>query len=99
MPDGSEYYDMPKDSSLFLILRRVRDEAHRFVITYHRTTRAKSMTGSCLDEIEGIGPTRKKLLLQHFGSVRAIMDADVTALTKVPGLGQAAAKKIYAHFH
>ena len=99
MPDGSEYYDMPKDSSLFLILLRVRDEAHRFVITYHRTTRAKSMTGSCLDEIEGIGPTRKKLLLQHFGSVRAIMDADVTALTKVPGLGQAAAKKIYAHFH
>ena len=99
MPDGTEYRDMPKDSKLFLLLRRVRDEAHRFVITYHRTTRAKAMTGSCLDEIEGIGPTRKKLLLNHFGSVRAIMDADIQTLKRVPGLGAAAAKKIYEHFH
>ena len=99
MPDGTECHTVPKDSKLFLLLRRVRDEAHRFVITYHRTTRAKSMTGSCLDEIEGIGPTRKKLLLHHFGSVRAIMDADITALMRVHGLGAAAAKKIYKHFH
>lgn len=99
MPDGSEYRTMPKDSKLFLLLRYVRDEAHRFVITYHRTTRAKSMTGSCLDEIEGIGPTRKKMLLNHFGSVRAIMDADITALRCVPGLGKSAAEKIYNHFH
>ncbi|MCR4917951.1 MAG: excinuclease ABC subunit UvrC [Alphaproteobacteria bacterium] len=99
MPDGSEYRDMKKDSELFLLLRRVRDEAHRFVITYHRTTRAKAMTGSCLDEIEGIGPIRKKLLLNHFGSVRSIMDADINALVRVPGLGKNAAKKIYAHFH
>lgn len=99
MPDGTEYRDMPKDSKLFLLLRRVRDEAHRFVITYHRTTRAKAMTGSCLDEIEGIGPMRKKLLLNHFGSVRAIMDADIQTLKRVPGLGGAAAKKIYEHFH
>ncbi|MBP5485510.1 MAG: excinuclease ABC subunit UvrC [Alphaproteobacteria bacterium] len=99
MPDGTEYRDMPKDSKLFLLLRRVRDEAHRFVITYHRTTRAKAMTGSCLDEIEGIGPMRKKLLLNHFGSVRAIMDADIKTLKCVPGLGNAAAKKIYEHFH
>jgi len=99
MPDGSEDRTMNKDSKLFLLLRRVRDEAHRFVITYHRTTRAKSMTGSCLDEIEGIGPTRKKLLLNHFGSVRAIMDADITALTRVHGLGKSAAEKIYKHFH
>ena len=80
-------------------MRRVRDEAHRFVITYHRTTRAKAMTGSCLDEIEGIGPMRKKLLLNHFGSVRAIMDADIQTLKRGPGLGGAAAKKIYEHFH
>lgn len=99
MPDGSEYRTMPRDSKLFLLLRRVRDEAHRFVITYHRTTRAKAMTGSCLDEIEGIGPTRKKLLLNHFGSVRAIIDADINALVRVPGLGKSAAKKIYDHFH
>jgi len=99
MPDGTEYRTMPKDSKLFLLLRRVRDEAHRFVITYHRTTRAKSMTGSCLDEIDGIGPTRKKMLLNHFGNVRAIMDADIGALIRVPGLGKSAAKKIYDHFH
>lgn len=99
MPNGDEYRDMAKDSKLFLLLRRVRDEAHHFVITYHRTTRAKGMTGSCLDEIEGIGPTRKKLLLNHFGSVRAIMDADMASLVRIPGLGKSAAQKIYNHFH
>lgn len=99
MPDGSEYRTMLKDSKLFLLLRRVRDEAHRFVITYHRTRRAKTMTGSCLDEIDGIGPARKKILLNHFGSVRGIMDADMSALLRVPGLGKSAAKKIYEHFH
>ncbi len=99
MPDGSENYDLPKDSSLFLLLRNVRDEAHRFVITYHRTVRAKQLTASVLDEIEGIGPKRKKQLLQHYGSVRSIMDADLKSLMLVPGLGKSAAKKIYAHFH
>jgi excinuclease ABC subunit C len=99
MPDGTEDRTMAKDSQLFIMLRRVRDEAHRFVITYHRTTRAKSMTGSCLDEIEGIGAVRKKMLLNHFGSVRNIMDANMDALLRVPGLGKSAAKKIYNHFH
>lgn len=99
MPDGSVYRDMAKDSPLFLMLRAVRDEAHRFVITYHRTTRAKKMTASVLDEIDGIGPKRKHLLLTHFGSVRAIMDADINALLRVPELGEVAAKKIYAYFH
>ncbi len=99
MPDGTEYHDMDKNSKLFLMLRSVRDEAHRFVITYHRTTRAKQMTGSILDEIDGIGPARKRALLTHFGSVRAIADADMPALLRVPGLGHAAAEKIYAYFH
>ena len=99
MPDGSVYRDLPKDSSLFLLLRAVRDEAHRFVITFHRTVRAKTMTSSVLDEIDGIGPTRKKALLTHFGSVRAISEADLPALLRVPGLGKSAAEKIYAYFH
>ena len=99
MPDGSENRTLKKDSPLFLLLRTVRDEAHRFVITYHRTIRAKQLTASVLDEIEGIGPTRKKQLLQHFGSVRSIMDADLKSLSLVPGLGEVAAKKIYAYFH
>jgi len=99
MPDGSENHELPKDSPLFLLLRSVRDEAHRFVITYHRSVRAKQLTASSLDEIEGIGPKRKKQLLQHYGSVRSVMDADLKSLMMVPGLGKSAAKKIYAYFH
>lgn len=99
LPNGTIYTDLPKDSKLFLMLRAVRDEAHRFVITYHRERRAKQMTASVLDEIDGIGPTRKHALIQHFGSVRGIMDATLQQLEHVPSLGKAAAKKIYAHFH
>lgn len=99
MPDGSEKRDIPKDSALFLMLRAVRDEAHRFVITYHRSIRSKQLTASVLDSIEGIGPKRKKQILQHFGSVPAIMDADLKALMRVPNLGKNAAEKIYAYFH
>ena len=99
MPDGSVNTELQKDSSLFLLLRAVRDEAHRFVITYHRSVRAKQLTASCLDEIEGIGPIRKKQLLQHYGSVRSIMDADLKSLILVPGLGKSAAEKIYKYFH
>ena len=99
LPDGTICRDIPKDSRLFLLLRAVRDEAHRFVITFHRTVRAKQMTSSVLDEIDGIGPTRKRALLNHFGSVRAIADANLDALKRVPGLGNSAAEKIYAHFH
>jgi len=99
MPDGSVNTSLAKDSSLFLLLRAVRDEAHRFVITYHRSVRAKQLTASCLDEIEGIGPVRKKQLLHHYGSVRSIMDAELKSLLHVPGLGKSAAEKIYAYFH
>ena len=99
MPDGRVYRDMAKDSRLFLLLRAVRDEAHRFVITFHRTVRAKNMTSSVLDEIDGIGPGRKRALLNHFGSARAVADADLDSLRHVPGLGKSAAEKIYAHFH
>ncbi len=99
MPDGSVNTELAKDSGLFLLLRAVRDEAHRFVITYHRSVRAKQLTASCLDEIEGIGPIRKKQLLQHYGAVRSIMDADLKSLMLVPGLGKSAAEKIYKYFH
>ncbi|MCQ2599375.1 MAG: excinuclease ABC subunit UvrC [Alphaproteobacteria bacterium] len=99
MPNGDIYRDMPHDSKLFLMLRSVRDEAHRFVITYHRTVRAKTLTSSVLDEIDGIGAKRKHALLTHFGSARAVADADLATLLRVPGLGKTAAEKIYAHFH
>ncbi len=99
MPDGTINRNIPKDSRLFLLLRAVRDEAHRFVITYHRTVRAKTMTSSVLDDIDGIGPKRKRALLNHFGSVHEIANADMAALLRVPDLGRSAAEKIYAYFH
>lgn len=99
MPDGSVDRELPKNSPLFLLLRAVRDEAHRFAITFHRTQYAKKLTASRLDEIEGIGPSRKRALLHHFGSVREIADADLNALMKVPNLGKAAAQKIHSYFH
>lgn len=106
--NGDEHFILPnektdsslqKDSGLFLTLRAVRDEAHRFAISYHRTVRAKQMTASILDEIEGIGPARKRALLNHFGGVKQIMDTDLKSFGKVSGLGKSAAKKIYLYFH
>jgi excinuclease ABC subunit C len=99
MPNGHIDRDLPKDSSLFLLLRGVRDEAHRFAISFHRAMRAKSMVASRLDEIEGIGPVRKRAVLHYFGSVRQIADANLDALLKVPSLGKSAAQKIYSYFH
>jgi excinuclease ABC subunit C len=99
MPDQTVSRDLAKNSKIFLLLRAVRDEAHRFAISFHRAMRAKTMVASRLDEIEGIGPSRKRALLHHFGSVRQIADADMAALLKVPGLGSAAAGKIYYYFH
>jgi excinuclease ABC subunit C len=99
MPGGNVDRELPKDSPLFLLLRAVRDEAHRFAISFHRALRDKTMTASCLDEIEGIGPARKRAALHHFGSTRQIADADLSALMRVPGLGKSAARKIYSYFH
>jgi excinuclease ABC subunit C len=99
MPDHTVSRDLAKNSKIFLMLRAVRDEAHRFAISFHRAMRAKTMVASRLDEIEGIGPSRKRALLHYFGSVRQIADADMAALLKVPGLGSTAAGKIYSYFH
>lgn len=99
MPDGSENHKLPKDSKLFLMLRRVRDEAHRFAISFHRNRRAKTEFTSALDEIDGIGPIRKKALLHYFGSVKQIADTSETDIARVPGISKSLAKKIYEHFH
>lgn len=98
-PDGTIDHTLPKESPLFLMLRRVRDEAHRFAITFHRKTRAKSAITSALDEIEGIGPSRKRALLHHFGSVTHIAAADVVTLMRVDGVSKPVALKIYSYFH
>lgn len=86
-------------SQLMFLLQRLRDEAHRYAIGSHRQKRAKAFLHSSLDDIEGIGAKRKKLLLAHFGSVRAISGASLEGLKKVAGLDEKIAKKVYTFFH
>jgi excinuclease ABC subunit C len=87
---------LPRASEGLYLLQRVRDEAHRFAITYHREKRSKSMTTSALDGIAGLGETRRKALLTHFGSVRKLRAAGVEELQAVPGIGRQTAESIAA---
>jgi excinuclease ABC subunit C len=88
----------PKDPILYF-LQRLRDEAHRFAIGTHRARRQKAIGRSPLDEIVGIGPNRKKALLHHFGSAKAVARAGLSDLETVPGISATVAKKVYDHFH
>ena len=88
----------PKDPVLYF-LQRLRDEAHRFAIGAHRAKRNKAIGVSLLDEVAGIGAARKKALLHHFGSARAVAAAGLTDLERVEGISKIVAKKIYDHFH
>ena len=88
----------PRDPVLYF-LQRLRDEAHRFAIGTHRARRMKALGRSALDEIAGIGPRRKRALLHHFGSARAIARAGLGELERVGGISKNVAKKVYDHFH
>ncbi len=88
----------PKDPVLYF-LQRLRDEAHRFAIGAHRSKRVKAIGASPLDEIAGIGAARKRALLHHFGSARAVAVAGLSDLERVDGISKVVAKKIYDHFH
>lgn len=88
----------PRDPVLYFI-QRLRDEAHRFAIGSHRARRKKEMIKNPLDEISGIGPTRKRALLQHFGTAKAVSRAAISDLTAVEGISEAVARLIYNHFH
>jgi excinuclease ABC subunit C len=79
------------------LLQRVRDEAHRFAITYHRQVRDTKTFRSVLDEIPGIGPKRKKTLLRHFGSARAIASASVEEIAAVEGMTRDVAERVKEH--
>ncbi|HST55014.1 MAG TPA: excinuclease ABC subunit UvrC [Solirubrobacteraceae bacterium] len=81
------------------LLQRVRDEAHRFAITHHRTRRDKAMTSSLLDELPGVGPARKRALLAHFGSPEAVVGASSEELQAVPGLPAKVARELHGHLH
>jgi excinuclease ABC subunit C len=81
------------------LLQRVRDEAHRFALAHHRTRRDKAMTSSLLDELPGVGPSRKRALLAHFGSPEAVVAASSEELQAVPGLPAKVARDLYGHLH
>ncbi|MCG2840088.1 excinuclease ABC subunit UvrC [Sandaracinobacter sp. RS1-74] len=97
LPDGRELTLPPNDPLLFF-LQRLRDEAHRFVIGAHRSKRSKALTVSTLDEVPGIGPARKKALLSHFGTARAVKGAALEDLLKVPGINRSTAETVYEYF-
>jgi excinuclease ABC subunit C len=85
---------LPRNSQGLYLVQRVRDEAHRFAITYHRNIRGKKSLRSQLDDVPGVGPTRKKALLRHFGSVKAIRAASVEELAAVPGMTRRTAEEL-----
>lgn len=96
---GREPFSLPPDDPVLYYLQRLRDEAHRFAITGHRARRAKAAVRSPLDGIPGIGPTRKKALLAHFGSGKAVTGAALVDLEAVPGISKAVARRVYEYFH
>ena len=98
LPGREPFMLEPRHPVLFF-LQRLRDEAHRFAIGTHRAKRAKDQVKSPLDEIAGIGAARKKALLLHFGSAKAVSRAGLADLEAVPGVSRAVAKRVYDHFH
>ncbi|GHD34716.1 excinuclease ABC subunit UvrC [Nocardiopsis kunsanensis] len=97
LPDDEDPVILPRAGEGLYMLQRVRDEAHRFAIRYHRQKRAKALTGSALDEIEGLGPSRRAALIKGFGSVRKLSGATPEEIAKVPGIGPKLAETVHAH--
>ncbi len=94
VPGRSDPTLLPRDSEALYLLQRVRDEAHRFAIGYHRRLRERSGLTSSLDEIPGIGPRRRQALLKHFGSLEAIREASIEELAAVQGMNREAAERV-----
>jgi excinuclease ABC subunit C len=94
VPSEPDPVIMPRNSEGLYLLQRVRDEAHRFAITYHRSKRSKRMTASALDSVRGLGEHRRKALVTHFGSLARLKQASVEEITSVPGIGVATAKAV-----
>lgn len=99
IPGREEPVILPKDSPALQLLQRIRDEAHRFALEYHRKLRGKKLTESALDGIEGIGEKKKRTLLRHFGSVEKIREAEVAEIEKVRGITRRDAERVYGYFH
>jgi excinuclease ABC subunit C len=94
VPSEPDPLIMPRTSEGLYLLQRVRDEAHRFAITYHRSKRSKRMTASALDSVRGLGEHRRKALVTHFGSVARLKEASVEEITAVPGIGVTTARAV-----
>ena len=94
VPSEPDPVIMPRNSEGLYLLQRIRDEAHRFAITYHRSKRSKRMTASALDSVRGLGEHRRKALVTHFGSLARLKEATVDEITAVPGIGVATAKAV-----
>ncbi len=92
-------YILERNDPLLFFIQRLRDEAHRFAISTHRAKRKKNLSKSLLDQIQGIGKQRKRALLNHFGSARAVESASFDDLKSVEGIEDSIAKKIYDYFH
>jgi excinuclease ABC subunit C len=99
LPDGSDPLILPRSSEGLYLLQRVRDESHRFAITFHRKRRGKAMKASALDNISGLGEAKAKALLKHFGTMKAVKAASEIELTQVTGIGPALAAKIHMGLH
>jgi len=97
LPDRSAPIVLPRRSQALYLVQRIRDEAHRFAITYHRDVRGKRALRSELDEVQGVGPGRKRALLKRFGSVRRIRDASVDEVAATPGISREIAERVKAH--
>ncbi|MCB8836603.1 excinuclease ABC subunit UvrC [Aurantimonas sp. VKM B-3413] len=97
--EGREPFSLPPRDPVLYFVQRLRDEAHRFAIGSHRARRKKELTKNPLDEIGGIGPSRKRALLHHFGTAKAVSRAALSDLTAVEGISAAMARSIYDHFH
>ena len=96
---GRPPFALPHRSPTLYFVQRLRDEAHRFAIGAHRAKRAKAVGATPLDEIAGVGPARKRALLAHFGSAKAVSRAGLADLEAAPGISKAVAETVHAHFH
>jgi excinuclease ABC subunit C len=96
LPDTTEPIVLPVTSPALYLVQRLRDEAHRFAITYHRDLRARRSVRSAFDDLPGVGPKRKRELLKVFGSIKRVRDAPVEQIAAVPGIGRALAERIKA---
>jgi excinuclease ABC subunit C len=93
--------ELPVDtrSEGFKLITRIQDEAHRFAIEYHRSLRSKTQVKSVLDDIPGVGPTRRKALMRHFKSLEELKEASVEEIGQIPEINERTAEEIYRFFH